>query len=196
MPIPLETVKVYEKTHIDLVIEEFAEIEKPTVSDMNKVIVQAYISDQLDQYRLDAIKLSEKTLREEGHSSKQLADLMAISDDSRPHVDCECHAMISGKHRLATPMRAIMAWCKMRIDDPRNGCWLPRHYDVVNNMPKWLRDAVPHQGLHNPRYYDWLDQKINIDLINGLSDLIDALKMVRLLLQTGKLPTAAWPKKK
>ena len=195
MPIPSSTLQTYQKTRVDLAIETFADIENPTVSDLNNVIVQADIHDKVERYRLGALKMNEKQLEGEKHRSSKLARYMTHAGDPRPSSYCDCHAMVSGKHKDAAPIRAIMAWCLMRIDDPRNGCWLPRHYDVRNHMPKWLKSAVPHQGLHNERYYEWLGTKINPESVDGLGSLIDVLKMVRHFLQSGALPPEAWPKR-
>jgi hypothetical protein len=50
-------------------------------------------------------------------------------------------------------------------------------------MPSWLKGAVPHQGLHNPDYYLWLDGRINTDVISNHDDLIATLKLIRTQLQ-------------
>ncbi|TQV81183.1 hypothetical protein FKG94_08740 [Exilibacterium tricleocarpae] len=196
MPIPAYTLKAYEKTRVDLAIEHFSTLENPTLSDLNVVRIQASVQDGIDSYRVCAVDMTETDLENEGHSSKRMAGYMEASGDTRPCSSCDCHAMVSGKHKLAAPMRAVMAWCLMRIDDPRNGCWLPRTYDTRRYMPKWLSEAVPHQGLHNPRYYAWLEKYINVQVINGLDDLIVALRQVRTFLQSGALPPEAWPKRK
>lgn len=196
MPIPPLTLKVYEKTRVDHAIDVFARLEKPTVADLNRVRVEADIQCKINEYRFGALTMTDKQLEEEGHSSKRMACFMENSTDPRPSSHCDCHAIISGKHKLAASARAVMAWCQMRIDDPRNGFWLPRSYDDRKYMPSWLNNAVPHQGLHNPRYYDWLESRVNIDLIDGLDDLMKALKTVRTRLQAGALPPEAWPKKK
>lgn len=196
MAIPLPTLKAFEKTRVDLAIDTFAKLENPTISDLNYVKTQANIQCRIEMYRLGAVDMTRQQLRDECHSSARMATSMVGSTDPRPSQHCDCHAMVSGKHALAAPMRAVMAWCMMRIDDPRNGCWLPRDWGVRSLAPQWLRNAVPHQGLHNPKYYEWLNAKINIDIIEDMDDLIGALRMVRTQLQSGALPPAAWPKKK
>ncbi|MES2824959.1 MAG: AHH domain-containing protein [Pseudomonadota bacterium] len=140
--------------------------------------------------------MKDKQLEAELHSSQRMACYMECSTDPRPSSHCDCHAMVSGKHVDAVPARAILAWCLMRIDDPRNGCWLPRDWDDRPRMPSWLNAAVPHRGLHNPRYYEWLNGRINYRLIKGLDDLIAALKLVRTRLQGGSLPPESWPTRK
>ena len=76
----------------------------------------------------------------------------------------------------------------MRIDDPRNGCWLPCNTKARLHMPRWLQNAVPHSRIHRKSYYRWLGDIINPMLIKNNNDLIQALKMVRMRLQSGRLP--------
>ena len=111
MPIPPETLKAYEKTQVDLAIEEFASIEDPTMSDLNRVRVQADIKCQLDEYRFNALNMTEKQRLEESHSSSDLAERMTASTDPRPASAeyCHCHAIISGGHGEAAVVRAVMA---------------------------------------------------------------------------------------
>ena len=109
MAIPLPTLKVYEKNHVDLAIEEFARLESPTVSDLNRVWVLADVQCKVDHYRLGALKLSDKQLQEEQHQSARMASLMAAVCDPRPSEHCHCHAIVSGRHREAAAVRAIMA---------------------------------------------------------------------------------------
>lgn len=196
MPIPVPTLKVFEMTRIDLAIMAFAKLEKPTIADINRVKTQASIQDGIDKYRLGAVDMNDQQLENEKHSSQRMASYMAASTDPRPSAHCDCHAVVSGKHPDAATARAVMAWCLMRIDDPRNGCWLPRDWDDRPKMPAWLGAAVPHRGLHNPRYYAWLNNRINYRLIKGLDDLTNALKLIRSRLQGGSLPPEAWPTRK
>lgn len=195
MAIPKATLKAFEKTNLDIAIDEFAQLENPSNADLNRVRVQADIKDKLDRYRFGATGMDEKQLEDEAHSSSRMAGYMEHTTDPRPSSLCDCHAMVSGKHKMAAPMRAVLAWCMMRIDDPRNGCGLPRTYEDRPRVPSWLKKGVPHQGLHNPSYYKWLEGKINLDDIEGLDDLIDALRKVRCFLQLGALPPEAWPKR-
>ena len=190
MSIPAQTLKAYEKTRVDHAIESFAKLEKPSISDLNFVKVQGDVQCGLDQYRCGAARMSSSDLENEKHSSERMASLMASSDDPRPASPehCHCHAMISGSHNEAATVRAVMAWCLMRIDDPRNGCWLPRNAKARPYMPVWLKNAVPHSRIHRNSYYRWLGDLINPMLIKNNDDLIRTLKMVRMRLQSGSIP--------
>ncbi|TLM74408.1 AHH domain-containing protein [Microbulbifer harenosus] len=190
MPIPEYTLKAYEKTRIDHVIDTFAAKKSPTIADLNAVRVQADIQCQLDTFRLKALKMSAKELEVEAHCSVRLAQNMAAANDPRPASGeyCHCHAMVSGAHAESATVRAVLAWCFMRIDDPRNGCWLPRNLKARMHMPEWLKNAVPHSRIHRKSYYRWLGDVINPMLIKGTDDLVRTLKMVRLRLQSGCIP--------
>ncbi|WP_425487764.1 AHH domain-containing protein [Microbulbifer rhizosphaerae] len=61
--------------------------------------------------------------------------------------------MVSGAHKGAATQRAIMAAIGMRIDDAHNGCWLPKNTAAISQMPRRLREAVPHSRIHR---YDYM----------------------------------------
>lgn len=132
----------------------------------------------------------QNALEKESHSSERMAQMMEASGDPRPAAAeyCHCHAIVSGAHNEAAVVRAVLAWALMRIDDPRNGCWLPRNTAARVHMPAWLRNAVPHSRIHRKTYYRWLGDLINPLMIKTSDDLVNTLKMVRMRLQSGSLP--------
>lgn len=190
MPVPVQTLKAYEKTRVDLAIDVFTKIEKPTIVDLNRVRVQADVQCKIDAYRVGAIKLNKAQLETEQHTPERMAQLMAATGDARPASAeyCHCHAIVSGAHNEAAIVRAVLAWCMVRIDDPRNGCWLPRNTKARPYMPHWLKNAVPHSRIHRNSYYRWLGDLINPMLVKNSDDLIQKLKMIRMRLQSGSIP--------
>jgi len=152
--------------------------------------VQADVQNQLDLYRIGALSMSAQALEDEPHKPSLLAQNMAAANDPRPvsGEHCHCHAMVSGAHAEAAEVRAMLAWCRMRIDAPRNGCWLPRNTKARAFMPEWLKSAVPHSRIHRKSYYAWLDRVINPIQIKSSDDLLKTLKMIRVRLQSGKVP--------
>jgi len=80
-------------------------------------------------------------LLNERHYSSRMALQLKRTGFPRPSSRCDAHAIISGSHKLAAQMRAILAWLKMRIDDHHNGCWLPRNITDKVHMTAFLRDA-------------------------------------------------------
>ncbi|WP_444995437.1 AHH domain-containing protein [Aliikangiella sp. IMCC44359] len=183
-----------EQTHVEKLLAEFAKIEKPTAADFAALKIRGKIYDNLDKYRLKAAKMSEEQLVTEKHNSSRLAKHMTKSGAPRPSTYCDCHAMISGGKPEAIEMRGILAWCQLRIDDPHNGCWLPRDWEHRVHMPNYLRKAVPHCRIHHIRYYQWLRSRINEAIINTPEQLINALRMVRNALQAGAVPPNVMPK--
>lgn len=188
--IPSTTLKVYEKNRVDIAIEHFIDIESPSLTDIDRVRVQADIQEKLDVYRFKALGMSEIERETEKHSSERMARLMTQSGDPRPASaeHCHCHAIVSGAHNESAVIRAVLAWAMMRIDDPRNGCWLPKNSKSKPHMPSWLRNAVPHSRIHRNSYYRWLSDLINPMQIRNSDDLIRTLRMVRMRLQSGSLP--------
>lgn len=83
----------------------------------------------LDKYREKAASLTNAQLQGEVHSSSRMARYMRRAGDPRPSKYCDAHAIISGNHFDAMTLRLLLAWAGIRIDDPFNGCWLPRDWE-------------------------------------------------------------------
>ncbi|WP_074904118.1 AHH domain-containing protein [Microbulbifer thermotolerans] len=139
--------------------------------------------------------MTQKELVQEAHNSARLGKHMGLNGDPRPHNLCDAHAIVSGAHRRAAPMRAVLAWFKRRIDDPINGCWLPRNKEAVSQMPDHLRRAVPHSRIHRKAYYAWISPLINLARISSDEELVRTLASIRHKLQTGTLPQHIIPKR-
>ncbi|GLS25533.1 AHH domain-containing protein [Marinibactrum halimedae] len=187
MAIPSSTLKIYEMTRIDRAIEAFVQIENPKASDLNLIKVQSDIENGLEQYRIGALSMTERERLDEKHCSSKLAAFMTAEGDTRPHPECHCHAIVSGAHSEAAVLRAVLAWLAVRIDDPRNGCWLPRNTAARSKMPEWLKNAIPHSRIHRKTYYRWLEDNINFTMTPTLNDLVLKLKIIRTCLQQGNV---------
>ncbi|PUA27926.1 MAG: hypothetical protein B0W54_15550 [Cellvibrio sp. 79] len=195
MAFPRTEKKLYEKDRVDLAIDDFAKIEKPKKSDLNRVKVMAQIEQGIDKYRAAASKMSIDELEGEAHQSTILAHFMEVNGDIKPHSKCHAHAIVSGAHRYAAELRAILAWLKLRIDDPDNGCWLPENTAAKLHMPKHLQNAVPHSRIHRYNYYFWLNSLIDVVTTPTQQDLRRALNMVAARLQSGSQPKYVMNKK-
>lgn len=187
MPIPQQTLQVFEMNALDRKVDWYANLKTPTASDLNCVIAEADVQCQLDKFRLKGITMDPQKLEGERHYSSRLAKNMERSSCPKPHDKCEAHAIISGGHKSAAAARAIAASYKMRVDDPRNGCWLPNQLEDRPLMPDWLKSAVPHRRIHRDSYYDWLGDEINYARVSSLESLLKQLKMMRMRMQTGKV---------
>ncbi len=183
------------KDKVERSIDIFAAKDKPTQSDLNMVKVTAQVESGIDAYRTAADKMSPDELEDETHQSKRLALFMANSCDPRPHPRCHAHAIISGAHKHAAELRAVMAWLRMRIDDPKNGCWLPENTAAKAHMPSHLANAVPHSRIHRYNYYFWLNRIINPNTTKTQTKLGDELRMIANRLQSGSQPTYVMNKK-
>ena len=181
--------KFHEMHRVDRAIDNFASIENPTEADLNRVGTVAQVESILDIYRAEGINMSDRELLEEKHVSLRLGKHMTVDGDPRPHELCDAHAIISGAHRDAARLRAVLAWFQRRIDDSINGCWLPKNTKALSFMPDWLRKAVPHSQIHRRKYYSWLQRLINLDTIDTDQKLVETLRFVEHRLQSGTLPS-------
>lgn len=184
----------FPQTKVDWLIADFAKKDKPSIADFMRLRTIGGLYDRLDNYRAQANHMTEQALKAEKHVPRRLASNMARGGDPRPSSRCDAHAMISGAHSDSVVLRAVMAWLKMRIDDPHNGCWLPRDWADRAFMPNYLRNAVPHRRIHTQSYYDWLSSRIAPQLMRTPEQLINALRLARVMLQSGNVPPNVMPK--
>ncbi|MCA6129181.1 AHH domain-containing protein [Thalassolituus oleivorans] len=170
-------------------IKAFAEKEKPSMLDWNHLKAISQVQKGLIEYEALGRNMSFEQLLREAHDSSRLARHMGVMGDPRPHNLCDCHAIIAGKDPRSVPMRAVMAWLKMRIDFPLNGVWLPHNTAAKPQMPKHLAAAVPHSRIHRNGYYRWLATIIDQSSIQNEKSLADALKLIRFKLETSSFPS-------
>lgn len=85
-------------------------------------------------------------------------------------------------------MRAILAWLKMRVDFPLNGCWLPHNTAAKPHMPGHLSLAVPHSRIHRNGYYMWLGSLLDQSRIDSEHTLKKVLRDIKHKLQTSTFP--------
>ncbi len=194
MHLPPDDKRYFEKNHEDRAIDKFAQTDSPTIADLNKVIITAQMQAGIDRFQARAAKMTYEQLVEERHRSARLAKMLERTGDKRPSPRCDAHAIISGGHSLAAPARAVLAWCHRRIDDPVNGCWLPRGVEDKPYMPDYLREALPHNRLHHSGYYDWLNREITPVRIKSDADLVRRLHLIKTRLQASKVPPEVLPK--
>ena len=181
------------RTHVERLLKEFSQKDKPTIADFAALRTKGVMLDRLDRYRLEARNMSEAKLEAEKHSPRRLSSNLRRSGDARPSNRCDAHAIISGGHPDAIVMRGVLSWLKVRIDDPHNGCWLPRDWGDRKHMPNYLRSAVPHRRIHTKNYYTWLVARIRPGVIRTPEQLIQALRMARTMLQSGNVPPNVMP---
>ncbi|HSX49545.1 MAG TPA: AHH domain-containing protein [Cellvibrio sp.] len=180
-------------THVERVLVDFTKIEKPTVADFMAYRTRLAVGDYLDRYRAKAKNMSDAELQSEVHNSSRLATHMRRAGEPCPSSRCDCHHMVSGGHKDALFMRLVMTAMEMRIDDPHNGCWLPRDWADRAHMPNHLRKAVPHRRIHSDNYYRWLSGRINLAAVKSPERLIFELRFARRCLEAGSVPPNVMP---
>lgn len=193
MPVPSAQTKHIDKNMLDLEIDRFAQLDKPSLAALNRVgtvaQIQSSIEDKkLARFRRKGVKMDKEALKTERHYSSRMALQLTRAGYEKPSKRCEAHAIVSGQHKLAGQMRAVLAWCKVRVDDHHNGCWLPAFKDDKPFMPTFLSNAVPHRNIHTNAYYRWMGGQISPAKINSLEDLIKKLENIRFRLQSGSIP--------
>ncbi|MGI9281418.1 MAG: hypothetical protein ACR2PX_17555 [Endozoicomonas sp.] len=115
MFIPQSTLKVFEMTQLDRMIDWYANLEKPCAEDLQRVMVEADVQCQLDKFRTKALNMNSGQLEKERHYSRRLGKNMERAHSPRPHDACEAHAIVSGGHKDAAVARAILARYKREL---------------------------------------------------------------------------------
>ena len=184
----------FPQTKVDWLIADFAKKDKPSIADFMRLRTIGGLYDSLDNYRVQAKNMTVDQLESEQHKSNRLGRYMSRSGDPSPSPRCDAHAIISGGHPRAIVLRGVIAWLQMRIDDPHNGCWLPRDWADRMHMPNYLRNAVPHKRIHTSAYYEWLYHRIQPTAIQTTNQLVQMLRMARVMLQSGNVPQNVMPR--
>ncbi|MFC1750817.1 AHH domain-containing protein [Pseudomonadota bacterium] len=164
MAIPITNTPYALKSKVGQAVDDFASKESPSQLDLENVNVIAQVEKGLLAYREKGKTMDVPTLENEDHLSARLAQYLEETGFDRPNEYCHAHAIVSGAHPEAAKARAVLAWCRMRIDDAHNGCWLPRTTAAKAFMPRHLRNAVPHSRIHRYNYYFWLNSRINLGM--------------------------------
>ena len=158
MPLPEKILKYHEKTLLDHAIDQVAtQKNDPSTVDLAGVAVAAQVFTGIEKYQAEASSMQGSSLRAEEHDSALLGKHLVNVGKNRP-ANCHAHAIVAGKHHNAAILRALMARLKIRIDDPDNGCWLPKN-TAATPHPEFPK-AVPHSRIHRFNYYFWLRHRL------------------------------------
>lgn len=173
---------------VNRAIDRFAKDDNPSLLQWNQLKSLSQVQKNLIAYEASSRSMSFEQLIDEAHDSSRLARHMSTHGDPRPTSNCDCHAIVAGSDPRAVPLRAVLAWLKLRIDMPFNGVWLPHNTAAVPTMPSYLRKAVPHSRIHRNGYYRWLATLIDVSLIKDSQTLVKTLKDIRFKLETSTFP--------
>jgi hypothetical protein len=141
---------------------QFERIEKRFTN-----VRKAKLKSKLEEFRITGSEMSFLELSSEEHSSELLGKFMRANGMPRPGARWETHHLISGNHPEAEASRAIFADedITMRIDDPDNGCWMPK--TKADARPTLYPNAIGHNRIHRERYYNWIFNSISIMKTSG-----------------------------
>jgi hypothetical protein len=183
--------RYHEKTLLDRETDAFVgKQDEPGASDFNRIIVAAQVQYGLEKYMAEAANMNSAQLRDEEHDSARLGAHLEATGKPRPD-HCHAHAIVAGKHHNAAVVRALMARLRIRIDEPDNGCWLPRNTAATPHpaFPK----AVPHSRIHRYNYFFWL--RFRLSNIRQPNVFRKDLQLIGQHLQEGTFPDYVMLKK-
>jgi len=117
----------------------------------------AQIQQRLDEYRAKAEIMTRKEFRaEKYHPTRKLAMNLRASGRPQPSKNYTAHHIVLGKGRTQgmADARLLMFLYKIRINDPDNGTWLPRH---KKDRGHWsMPNAPAHSEIHGHNYETWI----------------------------------------
>jgi hypothetical protein len=146
---------------------------------------KARLRAKLEKFRGEAGDRDKLFLQTEAHSSTLLGEFMRAVGMQRPGPRWEAHHIVSGEHKEATPARAVLAQddIKMRIDDPANGCWMPKTKNDAR--PTIYPNAIPHTRIHREKYYEWIFNMLMV--ADSLENVVAIFKTVRAQILHGNI---------
>lgn len=142
--------------------EVFKRVEKRMAA-ASKAKMNAFMG----QFRIDGRHMTYEGLLQEKHCSTTLGKFLRADGHPRPGARWEAHHIVSGKHPEALLARTTLAddGIKIRIDDPDNGCWLPK--TKADARPTIYPNAIGHNRIHRDLYYHWLNNSLALMSTEG-----------------------------
>lgn len=94
-------------------------------------------------------------------NSTTLGDYLTASGTFRPNRDWQAHHIVCAKHssHMSSRLKLFAAGGNIGINDPRNGCWLPRKSQFAKGTlyPR----AVGHSYIHTDAYAEFVDNELD-----------------------------------
>lgn len=105
----------------------------------------------------------EKATKEKHHPTAKLVANLYANGEPKPSTEHRPHHIIPGKGRWLKDeliqTRLLMHLSGIRINDPKNGVWLPKG---KKNETHWATPERPNHGaLHGKNYEKWLTVELN-----------------------------------
>lgn len=155
----------------------------------------AQIQQRLEEYRKKAEAMTRKEFREEKHHpTRKLGINLRASGRPQPSQNHTAHHMVLGKGRTQgmADARLLMFLYKIRINDPDNGTWLPRH---KKDKGHWsMPNAPAHSEIHGHNYEIWITALTQTAMNEHAFRA--ALLRARSMLRDGRQPTHVTQPKK
>ncbi len=195
-PVSENVQAIHLKSALDLAIESFnkkystkeekAKHDRFLTAERNHIKNLANIQEGLNKYRQEGSAKQTGQLASESHSSKRLGRFLRAQGKPRPNIRWDAHHVVAGGDATAALARTVIAQeeFKVRIDDPDNGCWLPKtKADASGSV---FPNAVPHENIHRNTYYDWVYSVIVTS--ESEMEIRAKLKLISQRLQQGSIP--------
>ena len=130
--------------------------------------------------------LRQKMSTEKHHPTDVLAMYMRADGRPQPSNRHTAHHIVQGKGKTenAAKARIQLHFYNVRINDPDNGVWMPRH---KADKGHWSMPSAPaHSEIHTHNYETWVNT--TVQGVSGEDMLRARLRHVRTLLRDGKQP--------
>lgn len=187
-PVTKETPEQQEKR-----IKEWSEARDFLERERLKINTLASMEAGLAKYRtelgiLTSSERLERMRKEKHHPTKVLAKHMTAEGEPKPSKQHAAHHIIPGKGRWMqdrmTDIRLRMHLSGIRINDPRNGVWLPSTKDSKGH---WATpDSPTHKSIHGINYETWLTARLNRVPTGAVFET--KLKTIKLNIKNGTYP--------
>jgi hypothetical protein len=173
--------------------EALAYLAQERVKALNIISVQATLEVYRNEYRVSssAKRPERKALRremkkEKHHPADKLARYMRADGRPQPSNRHTAHHIVQGKGKTenADKARVQLHFYNVRINDPDNGVWMPRH---IADKGHWAMPSAPaHSQIHTHNYENWVNTTVQGATGEGM--LRARLRHVRTLLRDGNQP--------
>lgn len=160
-------------------------------------LAQVQVQTQLDEYRaalkpVEGASRQEKNIGREAmtlekhHPTDTLAKFMRADGRPKPAPNFCAHHIVQGKGRTENARRARIQlhYHGIRINDPVNGVWMPRHKKDKGHWAMPL--AMAHSEIHTHNYEDWVFDKLRLAFNEKI--MHGTLIQIRSLLRDGNQP--------